>query len=111
MRPKTGPLTDRQMDIVTGMMNGRRHKETARAHNLSESSIRNEATVITAKFGAETSVQAIGRYATAVAYCEAADELRKVKLSPQMPNAGSVNLVLEELARLLERRAANIMPQ
>lgn len=113
---KEGPLTERQVRIIEGLLVGKRHEEISR--NLSTpdetvtvSVVKQECQNITAKFKAKTITQAVFVYSEAQAYRKAAAEiLRGLIPVPIDETEVHTNHVLEDLAKLYQGRHDAWMP-
>lgn len=113
---KEGPLTERQVAIIEGLLVGKRHEEISR--NLSTpdetvtvSVVKQECQNITAKFKAKTITQAVFVYSEAQAYRKAAAEiLRGLIPVPIDETEVHTNHVLEDLAKLYQGRHDAWMP-
>lgn len=107
-----GPLTPRQVTVMTGLMTGLRHIEIAKKYGIGVSVVRQEAVNITRKMRASTSAQAVASYAQAVVYRNVAARLRQGLIKDPM-NAVEhhANHVLEAFARLYEDQAAARLPK
>lgn len=125
---KDGPLTERQTDIIERVIEGKRHKEIASivTYHLQRADdpepvrfvgchlgvVRQEVTNITQKMGAKTSAQAVAKYATAIAYRNAAAQVLSVRTpNPDNEVDEHVNHVLEGIAHLFQDWAAQRLPK
>jgi DNA-binding CsgD family transcriptional regulator len=107
-----GPLTERQIQVLTGLMTGMRHQEIAAKHDIGVSIVREEARRITRKMRAGTSSQAVASYSQAVVYRNVAKRLREGQIKDPIDAVEHhVNHVLEGFAELYESQAAARLPK
>lgn len=108
----TGPLTERQSTVLQGIASGRRYAQIAQDTCMSVSTVKLEASNITAKFGAGTVAQAVSHWTTANAYTTAAEMLEGGRIRwPQDEAEGHVNHVLTGMAGELRARAFRLLPK
>lgn len=101
MTIKDGPLTERQERILELLAKGDRHKQIASKLRVTIPVIRMETRVIVTKFGAQTTAQALAKYATGTAYRNAAAQVLSGRIAqPVDETEEHVNHVLEGIAAL-----------
>lgn len=113
---KEGPLTERQVRIIEGLLAGKRHEEISRDlstpdETISVNVVKRECMHITAKFKARTITQAVFIYSEAQAYRKAAREILKTRIPVPFDQSDEhANHVLEGLAKLYQGRHDAWMP-
>ena len=119
---KTGPLTERQRQILLALTLGEMHAQIARriseenervgGHPISRTTVSQDVRYATLKMGAKTSREAVAKYATAAAYDRAAKMLLGGRVPVPVDEAEvHVNHVLEGMAAELSKRAAALIPK
>lgn len=108
---RTGPLTELQMSIMTGLMQGKSNVRVGVEHGKGRTHTANIVAAAVAKMGCENSRQAIAMLATRNAYLEAAGLIEAgVIRGPLDGTEEHVNHVLVDLAQILRDRAAKLLP-
>lgn len=112
MNNTQGPFTERQERIVEGLMEGLTLKEIARRTGISLSTVGQENTTIIRKMKSRKVSQAVGIYAYAEAYRNAAAQVLSVRVpAPDNEVDEHVNHVLEGIAHLFQDWAAQRLPK
>jgi hypothetical protein len=110
---RTGPLTDLQKSIMTGLMQGKTNYEVGEDHGKGRTHTANIIAAAVAKMGCDTSRQAIAMLATHNAYLEAAALIEADAKGLRSNNNASDDYVaafLADLAKVLRSRAAKLLP-
>jgi DNA-binding CsgD family transcriptional regulator len=111
-RKMTGPLSDRQRDILHRLVAGETQREIASAYGLSESYVSQERCLAVRKLGSRTTAAAVARYRSYLAYREAADMIEGGRIPvPLVESDAHVNHVLEGVAKAVRERAERLLPQ
>lgn len=123
---KEGPLTERQIQILDGLVSGQTQKHIATtlkapvpadgtpapAYGVNVGVVRQEVATIKTKMGADTTAEAVARYATAMACRNAAAHILSHRiLSPLDATEDHVNQVLKDLAESFQDWSAQRLPQ
>lgn len=74
-RVRTGPLNDRQHDIVQRVMSGMYHIEIAGELHVTKTCVSENMSIVVMKMGARNSAEAVAMYAKYEALCEVAEML------------------------------------
>lgn len=110
--PLTGPLTERQTDILNYMAKGHRYQKIGTLMGLSVHQVKLEAHALIKKMGAQTAAHALATYATAQAYSNAAAQVRSGKIwAPGGEVDEHVNYVLDGIADLFKGWSDQRMPK
>jgi DNA-binding CsgD family transcriptional regulator len=110
---RTGPLTELQRSILTGLMQGKSNIRVGVEHGKSRTHVANIISAAVDKMGCETSRQAIAMLATHNAYLEAAALIEADAAGLRSNNSVSDDYVaacLADLADILRSRAAKLIP-
>lgn len=113
-RDRTGPLSAQQLEILGHAMRGLTHEQIGQTvvPNKHKAHVSQILMSTTAKMGCRKVTEAIYRYATHLAYLEAAAMIEADCVKQPLGDAEEhVNYVLEELADILRSRAATLLPQ
>jgi DNA-binding CsgD family transcriptional regulator len=109
-----GPLTERQTAIIGHVRAGLRYRKIAEQIGISEVLVRREVVAITRKLRATTLQQAIGIYATAMAYRQVAlmlDNASRAHPEEDGTAEDHVDHVLTGMAEVCRTAAARLLPQ
>lgn len=108
---REGPLTARQVLILEHLQDGLRHKQICTRMELGVSTVKQEIMALTAKMGVATSQEAVAKYSTAVAYRNAAAQVRSGKIRDPLGEVElHVNHVLDGIADLFRHWYTQRMP-
>lgn len=106
-----GPLTERQMTILSSLAGGQRQKEAAETLGYAPSYVSAEMCLVVSKLGVRTTQAAVARYSSYLAYLEAAYLLESgVHRNPVNAAEKAVNEILTGMAGLLRERARQLLP-
>lgn len=112
MTIRTGPLTERQRQILEDTIEGLTQKEIARKRGVSLTVVGQDGMYTVRKFGARKVTGAVAIYSRHQAYHAAADKLESGRLEhPMLPEEVHVNHVLTVLAAELRKTADRLLPQ
>ncbi len=113
VKDRTGPLSELQHKMIRSLLAGRTHVEAGAENGKGATHTSNIVSAAVAKMGCRRTGQALGHYATHLAYLEAADLLLTAKIpDPVATHTDSrVNTVLDGLAGILRERADRLLPQ
>lgn len=111
-RAVTGPLNQRQKDVLDHVSRGMTHQQTANALGVTRVCVSENMCVAVAKMGVENSWEAVGRWTRRRAFLDAAEMMGRAKI--HRPNGDveeHVNHVIDGLVQLLRDRAERLLPQ
>lgn len=112
VKDRTGPLSELQHKMIRSLLAGRTHAEAGAENGKGATHTSNIVSAAVAKMGCRRTGQALGHYATHLAYLEAADLLLTAKIPDPLGDAEEhVNHVLDGLAGTLRERADRLLPQ
>lgn len=112
VKDRTGPLSELQHKMMLSLLTGASHVEAGRANGKGPTHTSNIVSAAVAKMGCRRTGQALGYYATHLAYLEAASVLEAAKIRDPLGDVEDhVNHVLDGLASILRARAAALLPQ
>lgn len=112
MTIRTGPLTERQRQILEDTIEGLTQKEIARKRSVSLTVVGQDGMYAVRKFGARKITGAVAIYARYQAYHAAADKLEGARISSPLGEAEEhVNHVLLGLAAELRKTGDRLLPQ
>lgn len=112
MTIRTGPLTERQRQILEDTIEGLTQKEIARKRGVSLTVVGQDGMYTVRKFGARKITGAVAIYSRYQAYHEAADKLEAGRINPALtPDEVHVNHVMDVLAAALRVTADRLLPQ
>ena len=111
-RRKTGPLTNRQREILEALVAGKTQKELAAQLEFSETYISNEVTIAVAKMQSRTTAAAVARYRCYKTYLNVSALLLERGIVPVPMDAAEAhcNHVIEDMAKLMRQRAERLLP-
>lgn len=110
-RKTTGPLSDKQRDILARIVAGETQRQIAVSLGCSGSYVSQERYLAVRKMGMRTTAAAAARYRSYLTYLEAADMLEGGMIPVPLVDADvHVNHVLEGIARLVRERAERLLP-
>lgn len=107
-RPRTGPLTPVQDQIVSGLRNGKRQVEIARELGVAAGYVSSELALATAKFRASSPMEAVANLAMADAYQDSADLLEAE--AHRFPANSALHEELMDMAGTLRKFATGLLP-
>lgn len=112
VKDRTGPLTELQHGMIRSLLAGKTHAETGAEHGKGATHTSNIVSAAVAKMGCRRTGQALGHYATHLAYLDFTDLLAAAKIQdPVYVSDTRVNKVLDGLADILRERADRLLPQ
>ncbi len=106
-----GPLTERQMTILSRLADGERQREIAETLGCAPSYVSAEICLAVNKLGARTAQAAVARHSSYLAYAECAQVLLNNLVRDPIDEAEEhVNHVLRDIAAELHGAATRMMP-
>lgn len=112
MTIRTGPLTERQRQILEDTIEGLTQREIACKRGVSLTVVGQDGMYTVRKFGARKVTGAVAIYSRYQAYHAAADKLEKGRVpTPVGPGEEHTNHVLTVLAAELRKMADRLLPQ
>lgn len=110
-RRRSGPLTDRQLQILTRVAEGLTHDEIASQLDIAPGMVAQDMGVARVKTGVHNTAELVALYSRSRAYTAAAEFLRSsVILEPVDEAEVHVNHVLEGFAAQFDQMAKGLLP-